>query len=306
MGKRGVSVNSINRVKVFISYSWDDDAHCEWVTNFACVLKANGIKVLLDRFDVFIGSNLEKFMLQGLNESRYVICICSEGYAKKINVKGTGVEKENSIIKSLMRSDFVIPILKNNKSRLIPEHFGGKFYADFDNNDEYKEFAKIIERVLGEDKKMIPFEGENPFEKEISNRHILEAQIQSSLYVNSSFESTVTFDYSNNDGKYIIGIGEYAFTTMWTKASDMSIYAYSDSVKKIALVKGISSLEELTTTEGLDFTSRCRTPQVGDSIIWINAFGNIANTRILEIKDCTRHDSKDEVKFEYKIYKKQI
>jgi hypothetical protein len=298
-------MKSINEPKVFVSYSWDDDSHCEWVTNLAGRLMVNGIKVFLDRFDVFLGSNLEKFMDEGLNESRYVICICSDGYYKKFNTKGTGVQKENCLIKSLERSDFVIPVLKNNKSKLIPDGLGEIFYADFDKSDDDKEFEKIISRVFGEDKKTVPFVGRNPFEKEIANKHILEAKIQSSAYINLSFKNTVNFNYSNNCGTFIIGSGEYSFTTKWSKAGNTRIHAYNDLVKNIALVKNQKSLDDLTSTEGLDFTSRSRTSQKGDCIIWINEYGNIANTRIVGIKD-DRTDSQDEVIFEYKIYKKQI
>jgi TIR domain len=36
--------------KTFISYSWDDDAHKEWVKQLATRLRADGVDVTLDRW----------------------------------------------------------------------------------------------------------------------------------------------------------------------------------------------------------------------------------------------------------------
>jgi len=40
---------------VFISYSWDSEAHKEWVLNLANNLIKNGIGVLLDQYDPSAG-----------------------------------------------------------------------------------------------------------------------------------------------------------------------------------------------------------------------------------------------------------
>ncbi|MFI3201478.1 MAG: hypothetical protein R3Y54_08120 [Eubacteriales bacterium] len=47
-------------------------------------------------------------------------------------------------------------------------------------------------------------------------------------YGNLKSQSSFEFDYTNNNGHYKIGDGEYAFTTKWTSASDKSIRAYND------------------------------------------------------------------------------
>ena len=41
--------------KAFISYSWDDDAHKEWVRQLATRLRADGVDVTLDRWDCALG-----------------------------------------------------------------------------------------------------------------------------------------------------------------------------------------------------------------------------------------------------------
>ncbi len=128
---------------------------------------------------------------------------------------------------------------------------------------------------------------------------------QSSVcFQDSRMTGTFTFDYSNNDGKYTIGTGEYQFVTRWTKASDVCIHAYKDSLGSngaIARVKQASTWPEKIGPE-MDFSSRARTPDIGDVIIWKNAHGKYAATRILAIMDDTRGADHDELTCEYVIY----
>jgi hypothetical protein len=52
-----------------------------------------------------------------------------------------------------------------------------------------------------------------------------------------------------------------------------------------------------------DFSSRCRTAQIGDAIIWKNINGYYAVTKIISIKDDSRGDSIDELECQYVIFK---
>jgi hypothetical protein len=48
--RRGVASDGGSNMKsVFISYSWDDDQHCEWVRKLAERLRADGVDVSIDR-----------------------------------------------------------------------------------------------------------------------------------------------------------------------------------------------------------------------------------------------------------------
>lgn len=119
-------------------------------------------------------------------------------------------------------------------------------------------------------------------------------------------QGIIGFDYSNNDGLYTIGSGELEFTTMWSKSSDTNIHAYKDpeNIKKISRVKGkdIENLKQnLNDICNLDFSSRTRTPDIGDIIVWINIYDNVAFTKILDINDDTRGHDNDYLKFEYQI-----
>ena len=126
------------------------------------------------------------------------------------------------------------------------------------------------------------------------------------VYACEAEQGSFTFDYSNNDGKFTIGKDEYLFTTEWSKASNRSIHAYSDpsNIDSIARIKAPCTLSKEKLTGEYDFSSRCRTPNIGDIIIWKNIFGNYAATPIIAISDDTRGANHDELTCEYVIYTK--
>lgn len=136
----------------------------------------------------------------------------------------------------------------------------------------------------------------------ISNKKTITIVKKTSVYCSSLRKGTFTFDYSNNNGEYTIGEGDKSFRTKWSKASGTSIHAYKDGVGivAIALVKKIENIEKIRMVES-DFSSRCRTPRIGDGIIWQNASGNYAITKVISIKDDTRGDDHDELTCDYVI-----
>lgn len=129
-----------------------------------------------------------------------------------------------------------------------------------------------------------------------------------SRYLSIGNSGRFTFDYSNNDGKYVIGTGEHEFVTRWSKASDRSIHAYKDSLGKNGAVARVKIPTEWPTVldDSIDFSSRVRTPEIGDVVIWKNAHGKYAATRIVDIKDDTRGADHDELTCEYTIYRDTV
>ena len=88
--------------------------------------------------------------------------------------------------------------------------------------------------------------------------------------------------------------------------SDTSIHAYSDcnNITSIGRIKQVNNLENifLSDINETDFSSRCRTADINDVIVWINENGKIALTKVIGIKDDSRNDSFDQVECEYKIF----
>lgn len=133
--------------------------------------------------------------------------------------------------------------------------------------------------------------------------NVMEVNSTSRVYANEHFYGNFTFDYSNNNGEFNIGEGEYLFTTKWSKASQRAIHAlnYAPNIESIARIKAPCELTQELSGE-YDFSSNCRTPNIGDVILWKNKNGKYAATKIISILDDTRGADHDELTCEYMIY----
>ncbi len=122
-------------------------------------------------------------------------------------------------------------------------------------------------------------------------------------YSSPGLRGRVSFDYSTNNGRFVIGTGRASFETIWSKASNRSIHAYSDSstVDAIALAKGAKGISDVTDAASHDFSSRVRSPDIDQVVIWRNSSGLYAATQIVAIKDDSRGDDADELIFDYVI-----
>jgi len=122
---------------VFISYAWFSDEHVKWVNKLAQELARRQIKATLDQKDLELGQPITKFMEKGIKSS-ICICVCSEVYTRKANDESSygGVEYEisilsNQILKGRLRST-IIPILKDNPEKLLPDFLGSAKYINMD------------------------------------------------------------------------------------------------------------------------------------------------------------------------------
>ena len=117
--------------------------------------------------------------------------------------------------------------------------------------------------------------------------------------MSTSLVGEVAFDYSSFDGRYVIGRGQLEFETQWSKVSDMAIHVYNDpsSIYGVALAhRQIRRIIDLSDVASLDFTSRSRTPALGQIVAFQNRHGFFAAVQVLDIKDDTRGDAVDELR----------
>ena len=119
----------------------------------------------------------------------------------------------------------------------------------------------------------------------------------------TSLTGEVVFDYSSYNGRYVIGHEQLEFETKWTKASDTTIYVSNDppSINGVALAKRCAYIREVKNGKLLDFTSRTRTPKRGEIVVLRNVHGFYAAIHVLDIKDDSRRDDRDELRFRYAI-----
>lgn len=133
-----------------------------------------------------------------------------------------------------------------------------------------------------------------------TNRHVTYHPATSLPKINGSF----SFDYSNNNGIYIIGDNAWKFSTKWSKGSNDIIHAYSDceDIDCIARIKQANLLNiSITDLSNCDYSSRCRDIAVGDVAVWKNKNGYFLLTQITVIHDDTRGYDSDLVQGMYKI-----
>src|SRR5439155_18031704 len=90
--------DTMQPIRVFISYSWDSDVHKDWVREFADKLATNGIDIILDQYDLRIGEDRFQFMETSVRQADAVLCVCTPAYVSKANGRSAGVGVETSLI----------------------------------------------------------------------------------------------------------------------------------------------------------------------------------------------------------------
>ena len=290
--------------KVFLSYSYDNDLHKNWVNDLACKLRMNGIDVIFDQFEARLGADLPLFMEQGLSKSNRVICICSDLYNKKSNSGFSGVGYEKRIICKEITKDsstsWVIPLIRNNASEeKLPLFLSSLRYISFEDDSKYFENIYDLLREL-HSQNNVPSIGKNPFEHnaDVIGKIDEIKQIKSSLAFSNCTNSNTQINYLSNSGVYTVGTDIFEFKTRWSDASINAIHAYADNLEAIACTGEEININNLDL-EKHDFSSRCRTARLGESIIWINKNGKILITKIEKI--AYENNQKHVVTLSYKI-----
>ena len=66
-------MEKIDKPKIFVSYSHDNEELKKWVFKLCTDLLAHGVDVILDQWDVRLGDDLPFSMEQGLTSSKLVL-----------------------------------------------------------------------------------------------------------------------------------------------------------------------------------------------------------------------------------------
>ncbi len=155
--------------KAFISYSHDSPAHRDWVLKLGSDLRAKGIDVVLDRWDLVPGQDVSLFMQRGISEADRVIMICSSDYVTRSEqgVGGAGYERlivTAEVVSSIDTIKF-IPILRGAvRSKKTPSFLGPRLYIDFENDSEYEfKLIELARQIHGTPSISKPPLGPNPF-----------------------------------------------------------------------------------------------------------------------------------------------
>ena len=154
---------------VFISYSWDDEEHKEWVLKVANRLRSDGVDVILDRYHLSPGVNLSFFVENSLRTSNRIITILTPQYKNKADNRKGGVGQEytiinNELIKNIANNDRIIPVLrKGNSDSSIPDFLKSYIYVSFVNDSEFESnYEELIREIYKSPKIVLPKLGAKP------------------------------------------------------------------------------------------------------------------------------------------------
>ena len=151
---------------VFISYSWEDEAHKAWVKALADRLLSDGINAIVDQYDLTLGDRLPQFMEQQISQADYVLIICTPTYKEKSDARTGGVGYEGHIISGELYAKhnerkFIPVVRKGSFSEVIPTFLAGKLGIDLSGKSNYEDnYNDLITTVRGIRKK--PAIGEKP------------------------------------------------------------------------------------------------------------------------------------------------
>lgn len=247
-------------------------------------------------------------MEAGLTDAHRVLAVCTEQYVNKANAGIGGVGYEKMILTAqLMQSisgDRIVPVIRNNNSaNLTPIFLGSRVYVDFRDDLAFEsKYAELLRDLHGQHIQPRPPLGPNPFGVIIPDTAPL-ISFGPERYVSPALSGLVTFDYSNNNGRYVVGAGDMAFETAWSGASNDAIHAYTDppSIRSVALALDAKEIKDVVDAKIYDASSRVRTPHLGEIVVWQNTAGYYLATKVKELQSRSHGDPSDEITFAYAI-----
>ena len=161
------SSNNEDTPKVFFSYSWDDEAHKNWVLNLATKLRESGIDAILDQWELELGKPIPNFMENSLAKSDRVICVITPNYYNRTIEPNGGVGYEYSIISAEIMEEIdtqkFIPLLKEGGNENIPKSLKGRTYIDMRKDNSFKDrLEDLLRDIYKEPKNKKPPIGKKP------------------------------------------------------------------------------------------------------------------------------------------------
>lgn len=145
-------MESNSHPNVFISYSWEDDSHKEWVKSLADRLLSDGIDATIDQYDLSLGDRLPQFMEKSITDA---LIICTPKYKEKSDTRKGGVGYEGHIISAELLSKgnekkFIPIISKGMVLSALPNCLAGKLGIDLSMNERYENgYTDLVTTIYG-------------------------------------------------------------------------------------------------------------------------------------------------------------
>ena len=148
-------------MKVFMSYTWEDKEHIDWVEALAARLRRDGIETILDQWEVGLGDELPKFMEEGIRDHDRILVICTPEYKRKADgrIGGAGYETRQITAEVLNNPEHgkFIPVLRKGAWKdSAPTYLLGINYVDlsYEDTEQYeRQYCILLDDLLGKRKK---------------------------------------------------------------------------------------------------------------------------------------------------------
>jgi hypothetical protein len=161
--------SSEQRLRVFISYSWDSEEHKDWVREFADSLASNGIETILDQYDLRPGEDRFQFMESSVRDADAVLCVCTPDYVRKANARVSGVGVETSLLtpqfyERMRSAKQFIPIIRASGGRAsTPDYLSVLVFIDFRDDALFaSRMEELLRHLHGQPKHLKPLIGPIP------------------------------------------------------------------------------------------------------------------------------------------------
>lgn len=149
------------KLKIFLSYSWDNQEHKNWVRQLADRLIQNGIEVILDQYDLRGGEDMHKFMESAVNSATHILVICTPDYVKRANERVKGAGEETSLITSDFYTSYLsgkcyLPIVRKSEGlKNVPDYLGSLVYFDFTDDSSFDPTLQELLRNIYQEPELI-------------------------------------------------------------------------------------------------------------------------------------------------------
>lgn len=195
--------------KVFISYSWGNKEHQDWVVNLGKRLMTDTVDVDLDRWSLKDGHDVHSFMEEMVKSENIfrVLIICDAKYKVKADEREGGVGTETQIITpnlySKEKQEKFIPIVlerDNEGNPCLPIYLSSRKFIDFSQEEYFEDsYEDLLRNILEVPEIPKPKLGVNPpayitenkvdFSETNSKIRIIENQLKKNQSLNQRYAS---------------------------------------------------------------------------------------------------------------------
>lgn len=154
-------IEHIKTPKAFISYSWDNDEHRDWVRALATRLRGEGVDVTLDQWHLAPGDPLPEFMERGVRENDFVLLVCTPNFKTRADDRKGGVGYEGNIMTGELFLKYnhrkFIPVLRHSDwAEAAPDWLRAKRYIDLTDSRLNQNFEELVRTLHGESLELPP------------------------------------------------------------------------------------------------------------------------------------------------------